>query len=108
VLEEDNDSGHGPPRSKGLNKDQRWKKEHGLESYFNCPGPPDFAPIENAWLPMKAYVRKYNHWSQSDTDELLSKGWDNMSQKRINGWIESMPERLRKVIDSGGRLVGGE
>jgi hypothetical protein len=60
VLEEDGDSGHGPPRSVG-NIVKTWKKDHGLEHYFNCPGSPDLTPIEDAWQPTKQHVRHYGH-----------------------------------------------
>jgi hypothetical protein len=60
VLEEDGDSGHGPPKVTG-NIVVDWKKKHGLEHYFNCPGSPDLAPIEDAWQPMKPHVRHYTH-----------------------------------------------
>lgn len=54
VLEEDNDSGHGPNEKSRIAK---WKKENGLLHYFNCPSSPDLAPIENAWGLLKAKMR---------------------------------------------------
>jgi len=44
VLEEDRDSGHGTGKQ---NIVQIWKKENGLEHYWNCPRSPDLSPIEN-------------------------------------------------------------
>jgi hypothetical protein len=53
VLEEDGDSGHGPPRSTG-NIVMDWKRQYGLNHYFNCPGSPD---LEDAWQPTKCATR---------------------------------------------------
>ncbi|KAF5657583.1 kinesin related 1 [Fusarium heterosporum] len=51
ILEEDNDSGHGP---KGNNRISRWKEAHGLLHYFNCAQSPDLSPIEDTWGFLKA------------------------------------------------------
>jgi hypothetical protein len=85
VLEEDRDSGHGPPRSKkGSNIVQVWKEKHGLKSYFNCPGSPDLSPIEDAWQLTKQYVRHYSHWEPDETRTLAQEVWDRITPERIN------------------------
>ena len=106
VLEEDRDSGHGPPRSKGnIVKDQ--KEQHRLEHYFNCPGSPDLAPIEDAWQPTKQHVRHYTHWETEDTKKLALEGWEKISMSWINRYILSMPSRLKQLRDSeDGQLCG--
>lgn len=68
VLEEDNDSGHGPGKS---NIVRTWKEKNGLEHYFNCAHSPDLAPIENCWQIPKAYTRKYPHWDDETLKELI-------------------------------------
>ena len=40
------DSGHGTSKSNII---RTWKKEAGLDSFFNCSSSPDFVPIEKAW-----------------------------------------------------------
>ena len=60
ILEEDSDSGHGG--GKANNPVRRWKQEMGLKNYFNCPGSPDLAPIENLWQAPKQVLRKVPHW----------------------------------------------
>jgi hypothetical protein len=106
VLEEDGDSGHGPSRSSG-NIVKSWKKKHGLDHYFNCPGSPDLAPIEDAWQPTKQYVRHYGHWEPDETRTLAQEGWDGITETWINRRIESMPSRLRHVAESDdGQLIG--
>lgn len=46
VLEEDGDSGHGTGRTRNAVK--KWKEDHHLEHYFNCPSSPDLAPLKIA------------------------------------------------------------
>ena len=78
VLKEDGDGGHGPPRAKG-NIIVDWKEKHGLKHYFNCPGSPDLAPIEDAWQPDKQYVRRYSHWEPDETRTLAQEGWNGIT-----------------------------
>ena len=42
VLEEDNDSGHGTSKT---NIVRTWKKQNGLQSYFNCSSSPTLYPL---------------------------------------------------------------
>jgi hypothetical protein len=103
ILEEDGDSGHGPGKS---NTVRTWKKNHGLEFYFNCHSSPDLAPIENCWQPPKQYVKKFPHWDEDDTRELALEGWEKVTQEFINSRVNSMPQRLRDVIENEGKLTG--
>jgi hypothetical protein len=102
-LEEDGDSGHG---TGSKNIIRTWKQQNGLKSYFNCAQSPDLAPIENCWQAPKQELKRYPHWDDSTTRELIQQGWEKLSQKRINTWMEEMPERLQHVIDSDGQLTG--
>jgi hypothetical protein len=103
VLEEDGDSGYGPGKN---NPVRTWKENHGLKHYFNCSNSPDLSPIENCWLPPKAHVRKFPHWDDSTTKELILEGWEQVSQEFINKQIDSMPERYRAVIEGAGKMTG--
>lgn len=71
VLEEDGDSGHG---TSAKNIVRTWKEQHQLESYFNCASSPDLSIIENGWQVPKQYVRKYPHWTDEATKELILEG----------------------------------
>jgi hypothetical protein len=111
VLEEDHDSGHSvssnDPQKRCNNPVKKWKAKHGLKSYFNCNGAPDLSPIENCWLPMKEYIRKYTHWEPDETQQLAKEGWyDCLTQEHINKLVLSMPERLQAVIDAKGKMTG--
>ena len=59
VLEEDGDSGHGGGNKENIVK--KWKRDHGLVSYFNCHDSPDLSIIENCWQPVKQHLYKYPH-----------------------------------------------
>jgi hypothetical protein len=108
VLEEDQDGSHGTivPVS-GPNIVQIWKKENGLEHFFNISHSPDLSPIENVWGLLKAYVRKWPHWSKQSTKELIQEGWDEkVSQEAINRLIDSIPARLQAVLEAEGKMTG--
>ena len=102
VLEEDNDSGHGPSKQ---NPVRTWKEQHNIECYFNCPHSPDLAPIENCWRAPKASLRKFAHWDDETVKEVATEGWEGLHQETINRWVEEMPQRLQDCIDSGGQLT---
>jgi transposase len=82
ALEEDGDSGHGPAHNNNIVR--KWKETHGLEYYFNCASSPDLSPIENCWQPAKQHLRKFPHWDDATTIELIREGWDRVSQEFIN------------------------
>uniref|UniRef100_A0A8H7N5Q7 Tc1-like transposase DDE domain-containing protein n=1 Tax=Bionectria ochroleuca TaxID=29856 RepID=A0A8H7N5Q7_BIOOC len=103
VLEEDNDSGHGPGKS---NPVRAWKEENNLQFFFNCPKSPDLSPIENCWLVPKEYIRHYPHWDKQVLRELAEEGWRELKQSTINAWVNSMLKRLRHVIRLGGKMTG--
>ena len=103
VLEEDGDSGHGPSKK---NIVRTWKENHGLKFYFNCPFSPDLAPIENCWQASKQELKKCPRWDDQDIRDGVVEGWKGLSFKSINKWCDSMPERLRNVIDGDGQLTG--
>ncbi|KAF1809579.1 hypothetical protein P152DRAFT_461262 [Eremomyces bilateralis CBS 781.70] len=109
VLEEDQDSGHAPPRSTKTKPSaaSRWKTEVGLHCFFNCAGSPELSIIEDCWQPIKRYVRKYRHWEPEETVQLAKEAWyERLNQEWINKRVLSIPDRLRKVIESDGQLIG--
>ena len=102
VLEEDNDSGHGPSPS---NIVRTWKKRHNLNQYFNCAYSPDLAPIKNAWRVPKAALRKYAHWDDEIIREVAVQAWEGWKQESINKLILSMPARLKRCIEAKGQMT---
>lgn len=107
ILEEDGDSGHG--YSRGKEKKvlvKEWKKRHGLKTYQNCAGAPDFAIIENSWQVPKQEVKKYTHNDIEQLRVLALEGWQKLEQKTINKWVEEMPKRLKDCIKAEGKMTG--
>lgn len=103
VLEEDGDSGHGLSKK---NIVRTWKETHGLEHYFNSASSPDLSFIENCWSVPKQHLRKYSHWDDHSTTELIVEGWERVSQQFINERVDSMPVRLKAVIEGDGQMTG--
>jgi hypothetical protein len=82
VLEEDQDSGHGPTvPKKGKNIVQKWKEQHGLEYYFNISHSPDIPPIEKAWQAWKEYISKFEYYDKMELEELAAEGWHHGDAK---------------------------
>jgi hypothetical protein len=83
VLEEDRDSSHGVGKGNTTTTKmvKTWKENNGLQSYFNCSGSPDFAPIKNVWQPCKQYVCKYPHWDKRYIMQLAEEGWEGITLK---------------------------
>jgi hypothetical protein len=77
-----------------------------LKYYFNCASSPDLSPIENCWQALKQTLKKYPHWSDEMTRELIVEGWEALKQKTINKWVDEMPQRLRDVLELDGQLTG--
>jgi len=103
VLFEDGDSGHGPGKA---NPVRAWKEAHGLQHYFNVSGSPDLNIIENCWQPPKAYTRKFPHFDDPTTIELIKEGWAEVKQEYINWMVSTYPRRFHDVIDSNGQMTG--
>lgn len=105
ILEEDNDSGHGGRTNN--NRVQRWKQEHGLRSYYNCPKSPDLSIIENCWQAVKQHLSIVPHWDEVTTKEMILEAWrEKVPQEKINSLVLSMPERIHAVLDSQGKHSG--
>ncbi|KAL8351748.1 hypothetical protein RB601_002184 [Gaeumannomyces tritici] len=102
VLEEDNDSGHGGSKS---NIVRTWKEKHNLRHYFNCTHSPDIPPIEKAWQAPKAAIRKLAIWDDNLLKSTAEEGWDNLSQARINAWVDEIPDILQRIIDAEGKMI---
>jgi hypothetical protein len=103
VLEEDGDSGHGP---RGTNIVKTWKLDHGLKNYFNCPGSPDWVPIEKAWRAPKGSVKDSLCLTHEDLVEACNKGWNSLTQEKINEWVDQIPQILQETIKKEGKMMG--
>ena len=110
VLEEDGDAGgNGGGKSSRV---RSWKNKHGLKYFFSCGSSPDLSPLDNLWQPppqqhqpFQGRKRKYLHWDELTTKEMIYERWSHVSQKTINDSVSTMPERLRAVIIGEGRMT---
>jgi transposase len=61
--------------------------------------------IKHAWPWIRRHVIK--QFTPSKTSETCKaqwvKSWEDMPIKVINGWIESIPEQVRRIIRAGGK-----
>ncbi len=106
ILEEDGDSGHGFSTKKS-DIVNIWKQQHGLNVYKNCASSPDLALIESCWQPVKQRLRKYPHWDDRTTKELIVEGWnESINREFINTRVASMLDRLQAVLDGNGQMTG--
>ena len=98
VLMDDN----APPHRSLLVKE--FKQNSGLRSFDWPPNSPDLNPIENVWSLLKKRVRRLLKPSDSldDLERLLKKEWEELSQHTIDRLIQSMPSRVRSVIEKCG------
>ncbi|PQE29876.1 hmg box protein [Rutstroemia sp. NJR-2017a WRK4] len=102
VLEEDGDSGHGTSM---YNIVRTWKKEHKLESYFNCSNSPDLSIIENCWQAPKQALYKTPHWDDITTKEVIIEAWNSIPQSFIDNSIKTIPDRYKAIIKGDGQMT---
>ncbi len=103
ILEEDGDSGHGP---RCQNIGYAWKTEHHLKHYVNCPGSPDWVPIEYAWIYPNRAVKSQMCLTHEDLVNTVQGGWHKLGLRTINGWVDSIPDRLKDTIKLEGKMCG--
>ena len=78
----------------------------GLKHYFNCPGSPGLAPIENLWQAPKQALRKVPHWDDESMHTIINDAWGGISQPFISERVYTMSDRLRAVITGDGAITG--
>jgi hypothetical protein len=68
------------------------------------PQSPDLNPIENSWEELDRKVRKHKPLPKSRDDlwQILQEEWSKLDQDIYNKLVDSMPDRVSKVIISKG------
>ncbi len=102
VLEKNDDSDHD---TDSKNIVRIWKQKNKLKHYFNYASSPDLSSVENMWQLSKQKLRKYSHWNDHTTRELIYESWSHVSQKYINEKISTMSERLQAVINEESKMT---
>ncbi len=98
ILMDDNAPGHAA-------KDTRQKlQDLGIERLPWPPASPDLNPIENIWQQIKQNLRKYTPaiTTVSQLQEAVQKEWDVLDWVAILQLIETMPARIKAVIEAKG------
>lgn len=104
TLEEDVEAfAHGAASK--VNAAQEWKAANGLQYHFNCLDSPDLNPMDSLWPPHKQWTTKpLESWDTEDLKKAAEEAWDGIDQERINTWVDFMPQRLRHVVETKGRI----
>ena len=81
-----------------------FKSQAGIRTLTWPARSPDLNPIENVWSLLKRSVRRALRPGDDllRLEVLLRQEWDHLSQGTINHLIESMPSRIRQVIELSG------
>lgn len=100
IFEQDGDGAH---RGKVVIE---YFKSEGVNVLDDFPAhSPDIPPIENMWAEL---VRRLENRSVKSLDGLwkaMKEEWDNIDQERVLKYIESVPKRLKKIIELGGMIT---
>lgn len=83
---------------------RQFKESSGLRSFEWPPASPDLNPIENVWGMLKKRIRRQLKPSDSlnDLERLLRIEWSQLNQEKIDRLIQSMPRRVKSVIEKCG------
>ena len=76
--------------------------QHGVRVMEWPAQSPDLNPIENLWQQMKVTVGKHSPRSMDELFENIEAAWASISNDTLEKLINSMPNRIRQVIQAGG------
>ena len=80
--------------------------KNNLKSYFNYLSSPDLSLIENCWQTPKQAFQRIPHQDNKTMQVIIDNGLNNMSIEFINKQINTMPDRIQAVLDSGKAMTG--
>ena len=68
------------------------------------PCSPDLSPIENIWATLKRAIfnRQPRPHRREEMNTAAMEEWENLDQRVITSFIESMPRRIDAVIAANG------
>ena len=103
IFQEDNDPSHGT-RSKN-NVVVRFKTSNWLATMYHPPQSPDLNPMEGVWNILKMRVAKRACNNVAELKKAILEVWAEITQEEIRDRIREMPDRCRRVVESGGAPV---
>lgn len=103
LFQEDNDPSHGTRSTD--NVVVRFKTSNWLATMYHPPQSPDLNPMEGVWNILKMRVAKHVCNNVAELKEAILKEWAEITQEEIQARIREMPDRCRRVMESGGAPV---
>ena len=93
VLKKDQDSGHDTRPTSMM---RAYKKELGLEYYFNAFASPDLIIVKNCFQSLKHHMETMTIWDEETLMKELQEAWNTkIKQQWSNDKILEMPKRLQ-------------
>ncbi len=99
IFQDDNDPKH---RS---NIVTNWKNHKKIKYLDWPPRSPDLNPIENVWSVVKNKVARTRTKTSNEFIECIKNELDNIDMDFVRNVIKSMPDRIKKVIESKGDSI---
>ena len=82
---------------------KQWYTQHGVKLFGGWPGnSPDLNPIESLWSQMKQLQSKERATSAAGLKKIASKVWGKITPSYLKSLYESMPRRMKAVVDAQG------
>ena len=99
VLQQDND-----PKHKSLRATEFFNNNN-IESLEWQAQSPDLNPIEHLWSILDQNIRQNNKSNKVTFMDELKRRWDLLPKSLLNTLVESLPNRLKSVIDNKDRAT---
>jgi len=99
VFQQDNDPKHTSRVAK------QYFEEENIEKLEFPPQSPDLNPIEHLWTILDANIFRGRRISPKNFFSELENAWNNLDSQKLKNLVESMPKRLRAVINNHGSVT---
>jgi len=88
-------------------KVKEWKESKSINSLIWPAQSPDLNPIENLWSELDRKIRKHEQKPKNKTEliKILQEEWDNLDTNFLIKLIDSMPQRIKGVIENKGNPI---
>lgn len=88
-------------------KVKEWKELKSINSLIWPAQSPDLNPIENLWSELDRKIRKHEPKPKNKTEliNILKEEWNNLDNNFLIKLIESMPQRIKSVIENKGNPI---
>src|SRR6266511_3164155 len=83
---------------------KEWKEENSIDILPWPAQSPDLNPIENLWSELERKVRSHKPRPKNKNEliEVVKQEWNNISNTTLINLVESMPRRVKAVIENKG------